>query len=82
MCPHTAVGHLAMEKFAEDVEHPFTKITVGTAHPAKFADSVERILHTDIRLPKALAKAMTKKKRMHVMAPTLSDLSDYLAIHA
>jgi len=42
MCPHTAVGHLAMEKFCGDVDKPLTKITVGTAHPAKFADSVER----------------------------------------
>ena len=82
MCPHTAVGHLAMEKFAEDVEQPFTKITVGTAHPAKFADSVERILHTHIPLPKPLAKAMKKKKRMHVMRPTLDDLSAYLTKHA
>ncbi len=82
MCPHTAVGHLAMEEFAADIEHPFTKITVGTAHPAKFADSVERILHRDIPLPAPLAKAMKKKKRVHVMGPTLADLSDYLAMHA
>ncbi|GGX58912.1 threonine synthase [Litorimonas cladophorae] len=82
MCPHTAVGHLAMEKFAEDVSDPFTRITVGTAHPAKFADSVERILHTDIPLPEPLAKAMRKKKRMHVMSPTLDALSEYLAKHA
>ncbi len=82
MCPHTAVGHLAMEKFAEDIELPFTRITVGTAHPAKFADSVERILHTDIPMPAPLAKAMRKKKRMHIMGPTLTDLSDYLAMHA
>jgi len=82
MCPHTAVGHLAMEKFAEDIASSFTKITVGTAHPAKFADSVERILHTEIPMPGVLAKAMKKKKRMHVMAPTLDDLTDYLAINA
>ena len=82
MCPHTAVGHLAMEKFAEDVTESFTRITVGTAHPAKFADSVERILHTDIPMPEPLAKAMKKKKRMHVMAPTLTALSDYLAMQA
>lgn len=82
MCPHTAVGHLAMEAFAADIDTPFTRITVGTAHPAKFADSVERILHTDIPLPEPLAKAMRKTKRMHVMAPTLSALSNYLDMHA
>ncbi len=82
MCPHTAVGHLAMEDFAEDISFPFTRVTVGTAHPSKFADSVERILHTEIPLPKPLAKAMKKKKRVHVMGSTLSDLSNYLGLHA
>ena len=82
MCPHTAVGHLAMEKFAIDIADPFTRITVGTAHPAKFADSVERILHADIPLPAPLAKAMKKTKQMHVMEPSLENLSDYLAMHA
>lgn len=82
MCPHTAIGHLAMEEFAKDISFPFTRITVGTAHPAKFADSVERILHTKIPMPAPLAKAMKKKKRMHVMGPSLTDLSDYLEIHA
>jgi len=44
MCPHTAVGHLAMDAFSKDVDLDFIKVTVGTAHPAKFADSVERII--------------------------------------
>lgn len=82
MCPHTAVGHLAMEAFSEDVDLEFIKVTVGTAHPAKFMDSVERIIREDIELPAPLAKAMRKKKRVHIMAPKLDALEDYLAIHA
>ena len=82
MCPHTAVGHLAMEEFSEDVKLDFIKVTVGTAHPAKFADSVERIIHEDIPLPKPLAKAMRKKRRVHVMPPKLAALENYLAMHA
>ncbi len=81
MCPHTAVGHLAMEEFSKDVDLDFIKVTVGTAHPAKFADSVERIIREDVPLPKPLAKAMRKKKRVHVMPPRLSALADYLAMH-
>jgi threonine synthase len=81
MCPHTAVGHMAMEAFSEDVDLDFIKVTVGTAHPAKFADSVECIIHEDVPLPKPLAKAMRKKKRVHVMPPRLDALADYLAMH-
>ena len=82
MCPHTAVGHLAMEAFAEDVDREFIKVTVGTAHPAKFADSVERIIREDVPLPAPLDKAMRKKKRVHVMPPSLKALENYLALHA
>ena len=71
-----------MEAFAKDITFPFTRVTVGTAHPAKFADSVEQILHSNIQMPEPLATAMQKKKRVHVMGPTLSDLSSYLDVHA
>ena len=81
MCPHTSVGHLAMEAFAKDIDRDFIKVTVGTAHPAKFADSVERIIREDVPLPAPLAKAMRKKKRVHVMEPSLEALEDYLAAH-
>ena len=82
MCPHTVVGHLAMEEFSKDVDLDFIKVTVGTAHPAKFADSVERIIREDVPLPAPLAKAMRKKKRVHVMPPKLEALENYLAMHA
>jgi len=82
MCPHTTVGHLAMEAFSDDVDQEFIKVVVGTAHPAKFADSVERIIREDVPLPAPLQKAMRKTKRVHVMEPKLKALDNYLAIHA
>ena len=79
MCPHTTVGKLAMDAFAADVDDDFIKVTVATAHPAKFADSVERILREDVPLPEALAKTFRKTPRMHTMTPELSSLADYLS---
>ncbi len=81
MCPHTAVGHLAMEAFAYDIEDEFIRVTVATAHPAKFVDSVERIIREDVLLPAPLQKAMKKTKRVHVMAPHLKALEDYLELN-
>lgn len=78
MCPHTTVGHMAMSAFAKDANKEFIKVTVSTAHPAKFADDVERIIGEDIDMPKPLRKAMKRTKIAHNMAPTLDDLSDYL----
>ena len=78
MCPHTTVGHMAREEFAEDIEEDFLKITVATAHPAKFADSVERIIRADVEMPTALSEIFDRTPRVHNMAPTLGALADYL----
>ena len=82
MCPHTAVGHLAMQAYSENRHDPFIQVCVATAHPAKFAGSVERILHEDVPLPPVLASAMRRKPRVHIMPPTLEALDEYLAQHA
>lgn len=78
MCPHTAVGHLAMEAFSKTMDTSFTKVTVATAHPAKFADNVERIIGEDIVLPEPLAKIMIKTKRVTSLDPSLDALKSYL----
>ncbi len=78
MCPHTAVGHMAMNAFADDIDIEFLKVTVATAHPAKFADSVERILRTEISMPEPLAKAMTREKVFVETKPNLDALVEIL----
>ena len=82
MCPHTAVGHLAMAKFSEFAHKDYTKITVSTAHPAKFLDDVERILREDLELPKALQASVDAPSHKHVMAPNIDALRTYLAAEA
>ena len=78
MCPHTAVGHLAMEAFDDAADKDYTKVTVSTAHPAKFMDDVERILHLDLPMPKSLQKSINAKSHKQIMAPTLDALAEYL----
>jgi threonine synthase len=78
MCPHTAVGHMAMQQFSKLTLGNFIKVTVATAHPAKFAGDVERIIREDVPLPEPLKKAMKLEKIMHNMPPTLDALSSYL----
>lgn len=78
MCPHTAVGHLAMEAFAADIDIDFMKITVATAHPAKFQSSVERILRTDIPLPEPLANCMRTRKVQHISPPALDEVMNFV----
>ena len=78
MCPHTTVGRLAMEKFSAGVDQDFTKITVATAHPAKFQTEVEQVIRDDIPLPEALAVLYEKEPSVHVMSGDLDELAAYL----
>ena len=82
MCPHTAVGHLAMEKFSESTDRDYTKITVSTAHPAKFLDDVERILREDLDLPPSLQASVDAQSHKHIMAPNIEALRTYLSVEA
>ncbi len=78
MCPHTAIGHMAMQKFKDFGGQNFTRVCVSTAHPAKFKDEVERIIHEDIPLPAALQKCVAAPSFSHDMAADIGALADYL----
>lgn len=79
MCPHTAVGHLAMENFAQTHSGDFTKIIVSTAHPAKFKDDVERIVRDPVPIPPALQQYVDAPSKKHLLAPSLEALARYLS---
>jgi len=55
--PHAAVAYSALERDLADNE---VGIFLGTAHPAKFKQSVEEILGKTIELPEALAACQKK----------------------
>ena len=50
--PHAAIAYRALSHSLEDGE---TGLFLGTAHPAKFRETVENVLGNPISLPKALA---------------------------
>ena len=55
--PHAAIGYRSLAKDLSDDE---VGIFLGTAHPAKFRETVENVLGQPISLPKALADAVIK----------------------
>lgn len=78
MCPHTAVGHLALESFTSEAKRTYTKVTVSTAHPAKFREDVERILQIDIPLPNSLQACVDAPSYKQVISPKLAALATCL----
>ena len=79
ICPHTAVGYMGMRAYREAHDIDATFLTVGTAHPAKFADSLETIICEDVMMPAALAAAFKAKKRVTTIEPTLDALAEQIA---
>jgi threonine synthase len=56
--PHAAIGYRCLSKALVGDE---VGIFLGTAHPAKFRETVENVLGQPIALPEALAKASAKE---------------------
>jgi threonine synthase len=74
--PHTAVGAAALEVFRRaHPEHKGPCIIAGTAHPAKFADTVEETIHTRPELPPQLAHVLGKPERSISISGNYSELA-------
>jgi len=77
--PHSAVAYYALKKHLPESE---TGIFLCTAHPAKFKDSVDNILKTDLALPKALSEVSEKKILSHTLANDYELFRSFLLNHA
>ncbi len=60
--PHGAVGLTVSHRYHRLVNADAKIITLETAHPGKFADSVEKALSIDIEIPEVLRNAIKKQK--------------------
>ncbi len=75
--PHGAVGYAALEKYLTN--HPLQKgIFAETAHPVKFYDVVEPVIHQKISLPKSIENIIHKTKLSIKMDADYNCLRDCL----
>jgi threonine synthase len=74
--PHTACGVVALQKaqLAGDTAH----VVLATAHPAKFPETIERVLGERPSLPPGLASLMTDRERMAVLPNDLAAAQRYI----
>ncbi|KMK50421.1 threonine synthase [[Actinobacillus] muris] len=73
--PH---GSIAYQLLHDQLQSGETGIFLCTAHPAKFKESVERILEIELPLPEALGKHNKLPLLSEVMANDFSQLKAYL----
>ncbi len=73
LCPHSAIGVRVAKDFIDAGE---TVVSLGTAHPAKFKETVESALEVNIPIPPALKSIMEKQESVRVIPPSKEKVAD------
>ncbi len=73
--PHGACGYLALK---EGLKPDETGLFLETAHPAKFKDTIETIIHQSITVPERLQYFMEKEKQNIALSNQYDDLKSCL----
>ncbi len=77
MDPHGAVGYIALLDYLS--EHPGNKgMFLETAHPVKFYDVVEPVIHTTVPIPESLNAVLKNEKVAVSMDADYLQLKEYL----
>ncbi|WP_416885789.1 threonine synthase [Marinospirillum sp.] len=76
--PHTATGYLATQTCAQDPATPV--ITLATAHPAKFAEAIEKAGFAEgAPLPLHMQDLLEREERYVVLPADLAEIQAYIA---
>lgn len=73
--PHAAIAYRLLRDELQEGEYG---LFLGTAHPAKFKESVERILGGELPLPKELAERADKELLSHFLPNDFVQLREFL----
>ena len=73
--PHGACGYQALKDLLQPGE---TGVFLETAHPAKFLDTVEKILDEKVEIPEKLQEFMKGEKKSEPMSKNFTDFKAYL----
>jgi threonine synthase len=75
--PHSAIGLAAARRAALPADVPV--VTLATAHPAKFADAVERATGTRPSLPARVGDLFERQERYEVLPATFEAVTGFIA---
>ncbi|MDH3267469.1 MAG: threonine synthase [Ignavibacteria bacterium] len=78
MDPHGAVGYLGLQNYLQQINEMSNGIFIETAHPAKFLDSVEDAISTEVEMPDRLESVLHKEKKVVKLSASLSSFKEFL----
>ena len=73
--PHGACGYQALK---DNLKKGETGVFCETAHPAKFKDTIENIINTEIEIPQRLSDFMKGKKQAVELSDKFDDFKTFL----
>jgi len=79
--PHTAVGVLGWEAYKKEHAEPAQGLVLATAHPAKFADVVQKAIGQAPPLPERLGKYLQQQKLSRPISSSYDDFRQFLLAH-
>src|SRR3974390_2388537 len=79
--PHTAVGMLAWEAYKKEHPEPAQGLVLSTAHPAKFAEIVQKGIGIAPPLPSRLAEYLQRPKLSKPLSNRYDDFKQFLLAH-
>jgi len=77
LCPHTAIGYQALKNNLVNNQQK-SGICLGTAHPAKFTDTVSKATGKEVKMPHNLKEVMGKKKSSILINNSFESLKSFL----
>jgi threonine synthase len=78
--PHTAVGLAAAQK--EQERRPGPMVVLGTAHPAKFPEAVNRATGRTAEIPERLQARLGGRERFKLLPNSAKAVADYIETQA
>lgn len=76
--PHGAVAYLGLQSFLSKHPGKINGIFLETAHPAKFADEVEKIIDQKIPIPQRLQEVLLKEKQSILLSTEYEEFRNFL----
>jgi threonine synthase len=77
-CPHTAVAAEAYMQLPVELRRGHHWVLVATAHPAKFSETVEPLIGSEVAIPPALAALMSLPRQVTEIDAEFSTLKRHL----
>ncbi|MEC7839382.1 MAG: threonine synthase [Chlamydiota bacterium] len=78
MDPHGAVAYLGLKQYKDCVNKDIVGVFLETAHPAKFAETVEAAIQQQVTIPQQLMNSMNKEKKSTLIGGSYSEFKALL----